>query len=227
MAEADAAHEGCTAADAVARGVSRVDCEPVEDAEGAIDAVWEANGDSDTPAEGVCGLGDSVALPVADFAKAESVGHTVCGNTLLVGVNVPGGEGLECPLSLAVSDGNGGFEAPELPLCASVVAPLPLPGGLDEGCEALAEALLRSDEVDSALTALLLLLRRDSCAVDESLAVAAGDGVAAALPVPSDELYEDAVTLLLTVAHLEGELLAELCPESLPEIGADKEGSTV
>jgi hypothetical protein len=141
----------------VARGVSRVDCELVEDANGAVDVVWEANRDKDSPEEGVGGLGDPVTPPVAVFAKTECVGHTVCGNTLLVGVNVSGGEALERTLSRAVSDGKGGIEAPALPLRAPVVVPLPLPGGLDEGCDALAEALLRSVAADSTLAALLPL----------------------------------------------------------------------
>lgn len=142
----------------MARDVSRVDCELVEDADGTIDVVWEADGDKDSaPEEGVGGLGDPVTPPVAVFAKTECVGHTVCGNTLLVGVNVPGGEALERTLSRAVRDGKGGIEAPALPLCAPVVVPLPLPGGLDEGCDALAEALLRSVAADSTLAALLPL----------------------------------------------------------------------
>jgi hypothetical protein len=211
VAVADAALEERAAADAVARGVSRADCEPVEDALDPVDTVCEAHGDEDAPAEGDGGLGDTVAPPVAVFAKTESVGRTVCGKTLLVGVAVPDGGPLKRALSLAASDGS----------------PLPLPGGLKEGCDALAEELLQGDAAASALAALLPLLGGDSRAVEEWLAVAAGDGVAAPLPVPSGELEKGAEALSLIVAPPVGTLLAEGWPEALPETSAVKEASPV
>jgi hypothetical protein len=113
----------------------------------------------DGAADAVGAVGDSVAPPVAVAAAADSVGHTVGGNTLEVTVPDEVGGALENALSLAPSDDSGVGEAAAVPLGAPVGAPLPLPCGLEDGCAvALAAALGGCDAVAAPLAAPLPLL---------------------------------------------------------------------
>ncbi len=181
-AEGDASPEKELTGDPTGEGVpsKEAECPSVAVTEGAL--VDEAAAEAEGP------LGVHEAPPVALAAPADSVGHTVGGNTLLVAEPVREGTTLTPALPLEGGVGGGLCEAPALPLGVSEGAPLPLPGGLSEGGpEAIAAALGSCVAVASALAAPLPLPRTVEESAGEPLAVPARDAVAAVLPLPPGE----------------------------------------
>ncbi len=180
---------------------------------------------SDATAEAVGADGDRVPPPVAVAATADSVGHTVGGNTLEVAVPDAEGRVLESELSLAPSDGSEDGEAAAVPLGAPVGSPLPLPSGLVEGCAvALTAALGGCDAVAAPLAAPLSLLWGVPESAGVPLFVATRDAVAFVLPVPQGVVDGDPEAAPLLVAFPVGAPLAEDPGEALSElVGAGEE----